>query len=324
MKPMQPRRSAISRLWPKLALGGFGVVGLLVVLVVLGYLPWGKAGDPNRGKVAVLVSNQPVSAYTMVTRDHLLLPESLAPSVVWLRPEEVNPKIINHAGKLIGRVLKKDKPKGYAFTEDDFFPEKTRPGLVAGIPPGKRALALDADKLKGIHSLKTGDHFDLLASAPLDEKKGSGTAVGERRAAVRVVVHNGVVVVPASVWKPPENGKGPPPKTGGPEIVIAAEPEEIVKLSEVLALKQEIVAIARSGHPDDPGAASLTPELLPPPPSTVNAPRRTVIETIIGSKHHLLEFGPARGPSEKKEPRTPPEVPKDGKAAPRVAQADGE
>ena len=67
-----------------------------------------------------------------------------------------------------------DKAPGFVFTERDFLPKGTLPGLVAGIPPGKRALTLDAGKLRGIDLLQIGDHLDLLAAVPVDRLQSTG------------------------------------------------------------------------------------------------------------------------------------------------------
>ena len=71
---------------------------------------------------------------------------------------------------MIGRVVNHEKQANYAFRETDFLPPGTRPGMVAGIPPGKRSYTLEVTKIKGIQSLKAGDRFDLLATLPVDDK----------------------------------------------------------------------------------------------------------------------------------------------------------
>ena len=63
--------------------------------------------------------------------------------------------------------MAKSKPAGEPFIEADFLPKGTLPGVVAGIPPGKRALTLEAGKLKGVDKLQAGDHLDILAAVPV-------------------------------------------------------------------------------------------------------------------------------------------------------------
>ena len=47
-----------------------------------------------------------------------------------------------------------------------FSPRAPSPGVAGGTPQGKRAITLDASKLKGVDDLREGDHVDLLASIP--------------------------------------------------------------------------------------------------------------------------------------------------------------
>ena len=47
--------------------------------------------------------------------------------------------IIIDPSKIIGRVMAHEKPADFAFTEEDFLPFGTSPGIAGGTPPGKRA-----------------------------------------------------------------------------------------------------------------------------------------------------------------------------------------
>jgi Flp pilus assembly protein CpaB len=219
--------------------------------------------------------------------------------------------IILEYDRLIGRVLKKDKAAGYAFRESEFLPEGTRPGLVAGIPPGKRAIALDVTKIQGVVYLKADDHFDLLASWPVDLERtltgGRGGSVSSpnpalqaaisqqpKRAGVRTIVHAGVVVQPAQPVKSlPRRGIGRPQPEQ--EIIIAVDPEEIAPLTEALTTDAEITCVARSGRPGDPGAASVTPGHNP-------VPNVKAVEIISGKRSQTVAFpagdaGPAELPA---------------------------
>ena len=114
--------------------------------------------------------------------------------------------------KILGRVTAREKPAAYVFTEADFLPEGTRPGVAGGTPEGKRAITLDAGKLKGaVHDLKEGDHVDLLASIPVDMPGAGHSNAGRsgtnvvatpewlllpKRSLVRPLVQDGVVVTP--------------------------------------------------------------------------------------------------------------------------------
>ncbi len=314
------RRSFLARSFPMIALLAIGVMGTFGALVALGAieLPWMKKPVPiNRaGQVAVPVSSGVIPAYTQIVREHFFDLQKQEPTVVWLRQEQLKPEMLVDISKIVGRVLRKEKGKGYAFTENDFLPEKTRPGLVAGIPPGMRALAIDADKVRGIHALRAGDHFDLLATATVDDGKALSKAIvvgggaGGKRAVVRPLVQNGVVVLAAALWKPPTDDKDKKGAARGkepsPEIVIAAKPDEVVALSQALAMKDDLIAIARSGRPDDPGDSSITPGSPPPPP-------KKAMEAILGGQRKTLVFpnpldGPLtlQGPRGEEPPSDPP------------------
>jgi hypothetical protein len=186
--------------------------------------------------------------------------------------------------------------------------------MVAGIPPGKRAITLDAEKIKGVAGFKAGDHLDIVGTVPLEDKRNGGAhgvvsvpAAALRpmkHAAVLVLVQDGTVVSPVAVRHLPAGSSRT--KTIQ-EVVIALDPNEIPKLTEALALNEEVTAVARSGRPDDSGVSSITPEMPPP--------RVTVVETLVGNKRHLISFPEDGGaptitepsqPSPKPEEKAPP------------------
>jgi Flp pilus assembly protein CpaB len=270
----------------------------------------GRPEDPSAtaGKdlVPVPVSAQPVAAYSELTRDSFINPRSKKPLVVYLRREEIPASAVTGLDKLLGRVTRREKPAGHVFTKDDLLPEGTRPGLVGGIPAGKRAVEIDAAKIKGIHSLKAGDRFDLIASVAIDPNKAqqsrnvilapSGAPDRQKRIAVDVVVHRGVIVLPVTTkliqTGSPFSGAADSSTKTIQEVVIAIDPREAALLSVALALKADITCIARSGRPDDPGEESVTPGIKPP--------KVRVIEVISGSKRQVYEIPepPAAGDAE--------------------------
>src|SRR5262249_33828142 len=148
---------------------------------------------------------RPIPAYTKITREDLIDPKTGEPMLIYLTPEQVERRgVLTSFDQLIGRVLNRDKQVGYGFTDKDFFPDGTRPGVVAGIPPGKRAFVFEVkgDKIHGLHNLKTGDRFDLLGTLPIDDKtqgknkQAPGPDGLPKRAGVKVLVQNGSIVVP--------------------------------------------------------------------------------------------------------------------------------
>ena len=135
---------------------------------------------------------------------------------------------------------------------------------------GKRAITLDAGKLKGVHELKEGDHFDLLASVAVDMPGQGRSSSGQsgtnvmatpdalllpKRGFVRPLVEDGVVVTPVKIRNVPTTvsslTQGATTRTTPvQEIVLAVAPEEVRLVAEALDLKYEITCVARSGRPE--------------------------------------------------------------------------
>src|SRR5579862_8838210 len=152
-----------------------GAVGALWAFGKIDPVSWfqPKSRLPE-GCVAVMASGMKIPAYTKITREHLMDPATGGWAFVPLREADIPKEVILHPTDVIGRVLKHDKHPGYAFTEKDFLPKGTRPGLAGAIPPGKRSLTLERTKIQGIVGLQPQDHFDLTATIPVEVPKGSG------------------------------------------------------------------------------------------------------------------------------------------------------
>lgn len=261
------------------------IIGLVLLVAAAGlatmwgagwvHFPWENRADHPPGWVIIPVNGRTLPAYTRLSPDNVI-PKYVPPGLV---TSEVitNPKLV------YGRVLKQDRPAEYAFTERDFEPKGSRDGIVAGIPSGKRSLRLDASKLEGMFGLKEGDHIDLVATVPIDGSKGFGSGTGgmsavmnaqakmatmQKRAAVRVLAQDAVLVTPVTMRAKPVTVSS---LTSGPqvrevpvqEVVIAVDPVEVAPISEALATNVAITCIARSGLPTDPGVASKTPGANP-------------------------------------------------------------
>lgn len=308
IRPRQRRRSS-SLGWmialPILALliGGTGTIATLLALGTVSW-PWTvRPQGPPPGSVAIPAAAHAIPAYTAVKLEHLVDPNTGQIKWIYLPAGSVPPEAILTPTEIVGRVVKRDKSAGYAFQEAEFLPKGTRSGIVGGTPPGKRALTLDASKIGGIHALKAGDHLDLLASAPMDDGESrasrdqrelvlardlAANAVGQ--ADVRVIAHDGVIVSPVTT-------RGIPTTTSSltegarttlrpvQEVVIAVDPTEVAPLNEAMALEMRIMAVARSGHPDDPGAASVTPGTKPKKSQSA-----FVTEVIRGERRQTLVF----------------------------------
>jgi Flp pilus assembly protein CpaB len=281
-------------------IGGIGMLGTLWATghIELPFLA--RTTNQHEGKVQVLLSGSPIPAYTKVTRDHLINPKTQLAASFWLAKEQVPPGTLLDLGEIAGRVLKNDKAAGFAFTEDDFFPKGTRPGLTAGIPIGKRSMTLEADKIRGVAGLKAGDRFDIIASLTLDQKNrintprplGAGanyvsnSTTAPKEARVRLVVDNGAVVQPIYVRAVPTTSHS---LTSGAqtttkpiqEVVLAVAPDEVPMLTEAIALGAELTAVARSGQPGDDQTTRISTEVQ-------EAPKATVIETIQGRRREQV------------------------------------
>ncbi|MCP9442417.1 MAG: hypothetical protein NNA20_07470 [Nitrospira sp.] len=290
----------------------------IAVLWALGAVTFDRLFGPSHdGMVAVPTPSRVIPAYTRVTREYLLNEKGNL-SFMYLPPDAVTPEMYVQLSDILGRVTKKPKSPGYVFTEADFLPKGSRAGLVAGVPPGKRAMRIEADQVKGLYGLNIGDRFDLVATIPIEAKTGvKGLKIGGayqevltlqaeltnwmKQATVRVLVQNGVLVEPLTTRQVPLTTttltKGPVTRTKPvQEYVIAVDPEEVVLLTQAIAVKAQINAVPRSGQPGDP-LDSRTPDLQPWHPygglvrtgesisdAFGNLPKLTMVETIAGKK----------------------------------------
>lgn len=271
------------------------------------------------GTVAIPMVARPIKAYTRVTRDDLWDARNGRLALVFLPPEQVSPKMFTRLDQIIGRVLERDKSPGYVFTEDDFLPKGTRPGVVAGIPAGKRALRLEAEKVLGLIGLRAGDRFDLVATVPIDPSRLAGRtatpnvggayggllaqqmalasgANGQKQANVRVVVQSGVVVSPVETRAIPTSTmsltQGARTQTRPvQEMVIAIDPTEVAPLTEAMAIGAVLTCLPRSGRPDDPADSTtpgLTADLSRVPGLSTKAPQLTLVDHIQGECRELI------------------------------------
>lgn len=331
MSPFVQRRPGVSSNF--LAGPPIALAAVLSVLVIFGLL-WGvgvidlsrmRSKEPSTaGLVAVPTAARRIPAYTRLTRDHFWDLKNGRLTVVYLPPRSVTPEMLVKLSDVIGRVLDHDKAPGYVFTEGDFLPKGTREGVVAGIPAGKRAIRLSADRVEGLYGLHMGDRFDLLATMPIEAKGGGGQSFNfggvhgqelaleaklsnwQRQATVRVMVQNGIIVEPMAVRGVPtlQNSltEGSSSRVRPvQEVVIAVSAEEVTRLTEAMAVDARITAIPRSGRPDE-RPDSVTPDRRPTSPFSGNgiapavdsefsggqpaAPYR-VVETIMGKKREL-------------------------------------
>jgi hypothetical protein len=289
-----------------------GVVATVGGLWAMGVdIPFLRREPDVRGMVAVPTNPRPIPAYTKVARDDLLVGETRRPRYMYLAPEAVKRmQLITDLNKIVGRVVDHDKPAFFPFTEREFLPQGTRPGIVAAIPPAKRSYTVEVSKIEGIHALKAGDRIDIVASMPIDMQKvlGHGSAAPGtmgvkagilaqvKQARVRVLVQNGALISAVHTRVIPVTSSS---LTQGTvthtkpiqEATIAIDPDEIAPLEEAIAIEAHITCVARSGLPDDPGQASVTPHGVDP------SEHVAAIERVVGGRREVF-FVP-RAPGKK-------------------------
>jgi hypothetical protein len=278
------------------------------------------------GLTPVPVAAATIPAYSRVNRDHFWNPKTQELTVVYLPPASVTPEMMTRLPDIIGRVVDHDKRAGFVFTEADFLPKGTREGVVGGIPAGKRAMRVEADKVEGLYGLRLGDRFDLVATLAITPSTGRGAfnASGaysaqlalqaqlsnwQKQATVHVMAQNAVLVEPMTTRQIPVFSRtltqgGITRMRPVQEAVIAIDPDEVAQLTQALAVDAKISVVPRSGRPDDP-RNSITPGLkpvspfntaiagMPGAPAAGGAPTSTqsgpftMIERISGSGREL-------------------------------------
>ena len=274
---------------------------------------------PPPGMVEVPVAVRFVSAYSEILHDDLYDVRTRDLRYVLLPAEEVrSQQIVVNASELFGRVVMRDRTSGQFFRQEDLLPRGTSPGLTAGIPPGKRAFAIAADRLAGSGALRHGDHLDLLASIPLSVEKQSQGGSGwlptggvygaslqmEKQAEIRVVVHDAVVVAPVATPKFAPSAAGMTASKevaetmehSTQELVLAVSADEVAKLAEAVSLGLKLTAASRSGVVVDPSApAAAKSPLADDKPITEFRPLAGVgmIETMNGAKRKTYMYAGA-------------------------------
>ncbi len=269
-----------------------------------------QAATRDDGRVPVVMAARAIEAYARVDRNDLIDPRQGDFAVMRMSPDRIEREgILTDLSQIVGRVMARDKRPGFVFTERDFLPVGTRPGITAGIPEGKRGVRLEANDVQGLVELNAGDRFDLLATLPVETKPpGQANALGgafaaqsanqaaleglDRQARVSVLVQNGTIVSPMRTRAVPTSNAS---LTRGQftstrpvqEVVIAVSPEEVAPLMEALAIGAKVVSVPRSGRPGDP-IDSVTPERKPRSPFEHRAGGFVMVETFDSSGRRMV------------------------------------
>ncbi len=297
------------------------LVGILGTILVLGFIGWipifgsrNNALSPGPGQIMVPVSVTSVPAYTTVGREHLFDVRNMRFMEVPVDPDKVAVEPISNVQDIMGRVLKHPKKAFMAFTEADFLPAGTRPGIAGAIPPGKRAIVVNAEQVSGVQGMLQGDRFDLLMSLPgrsraqtISSVIPSGSAPPPAASTDTILVANNGQVS-SGVTERKEEYFAASGLIGTPEqkmrtireISFAVDPDEVVVLTKALASGRSLVAVVRSGRPESgandvdiriPQARNIILDEDPPPPAPAPA---KMIEQIRGTNRTSTVVSPSR------------------------------
>lgn len=333
------RRSAVGPTFMALGIIVLAVCGGVLLLHATGTIrvPFLTADVPPpkptldlRGKVLLPVSARPIRAYSMVSAADFSRPGTLTVTKIPYPEELLPPNAVREAAQLPGRVLRRDKPAGQIFLESEFYPVGTRPGPAAGVPPGKRALRLRADAVPGLHGLLQGDRFDIvmtvevqveqpkhkprapairaegpyasLLEAEAEARQVEPPRVKRRRAEVRVIVKNGLLVQPIHNREAVGTLTNPMRPTQRPkkpieELIIAVDPAEVAALNQALAIEAHLQVAIRSGQvtnektgSDEEEIPDIAIEFEPPGPEIEGmsgSGKVKLVEVIGGSKKRI-------------------------------------
>lgn len=221
--------------------------------------------DPHIGQVAVLISPVPIGAYTMLDPTAFINPTTGSFYVKWVDEKFAKDlALIRDPSLLHGRVLKFDKSPWLAFSELDFAPKGTRPGMTGAIEPGFRGVSLSAKEIEGLRGLKRFDRFDLYAvkvkrttpggttSAYLSPEARSAADAGSEWSTDRLVIaQNAKILVPVSTAPNAKNAD---------DVYASIRDEEATALADARAKGATIVCLMRSGLPGGDTAEFTRPE----------------------------------------------------------------
>ena len=296
-------------------IAGILFVGLAAFTVVNGELrlPFGGGvlfayqGDPTsaagppalpKGTVAVFACPRRLPAFTKITREHLLTNDGLHTVPVVepaIGPNGLFRADVEGLKRLLGRVLRRDKPVNFAFTEKDLLPRGTRAGPSAGIPPGKRGIWVDTAEVQGLAGARAQDLVDLVAARATTAPKPMGINVlgnvqdpvlkarlenfassSSSDASRSWVVARGAMIVAPMRIREIINGNK---TTTVEEVFLAMAPDEVADFSKALAQEVTILAAPRSGQPE-----STTTEISDPETVDVNAELRRMLTGAADSE----------------------------------------
>ncbi len=280
------------------------------------------------GQVLAPVPVEAIPAFTALRDEHFVRinPDSSLALSQRAITASAKPDVITDPRLLIGRVLKFDKSAGYPIGESDLLPPGTRPGIVAGVPMGKRAMIVDADRIAGARALNRGDRFDLIAALTPETKRrvlgtprrsqapaptqgitelpgADGSALDqpepdEPATELLLIADNGAVIKAVTTRDVPRGNRtatGVPAQTElRQEFTIAVSPDEVVRLTRALAEGAEIILVARTGLPGETPdlAGSIVIPDADAERDTIPPPSPRTVETLRGTDREIVVIPP--------------------------------
>jgi hypothetical protein len=226
--------------------------------------------DAHAGKMAVVVSPVPLAAFTAIDPAVFIDQRTGDFRAAWVTEKVARDNgLIRDPGQMRGRVLKRDKGAGLAFTEADFYPPGTAASPTAAIEPGYRGVHLSTQKVDGLIGLKRFDRVDLVAVIDVRATgtgTDSGTVMAPEVAAAsqsqkqwkterRVLAQNARIIEPVLA-----NKTG----SAATECLVAIREEEVAALADAIAKGAKVVCSARSGLPGGDMSQIVEEEVAPP------------------------------------------------------------
>lgn len=317
---MAPRRTS------RHSSGGLGIVLLVIGAVFLVGLTGAglwvaglfetsiAASVSHDGQIACPALAREVAAYEKISRQDLINPQTGQLNVMWL-PDTAGKSALRDVSQIMGRVVSRDKSAGSVLTEADFFAKGTRPGIAAGVPPGKVAMSVPVERIAGLNLLQRQDTFDVVASLPAQDRqtgsnieyavllggiKSPDTRAGQlgRQTGVRTLVQRGTMVALTRGTKTSTTGAaGLVGAVGGratkttttTQVTIAVAPEEVTPLTEALGLESlSLFCVTHTSQPDT-DETGPAPEFSTEGLVAIPAPIRQLAAYSAISQHDLAD-----------------------------------
>lgn len=113
------------------------------------------------GMIPVVATSQKVNAFTALKAEDLADSVTGRLNIFYFKPEQVQEDWITDYNALQGRVVSRQVSPGSILTQSMLLPAGTRPGFVAGAPPGMVVLPVPESSMEGLGQLKPGDKFSV-------------------------------------------------------------------------------------------------------------------------------------------------------------------